>query len=116
MPFTLAHPAAVLPLRRLPLMRSVPLVVGAMAPDAPYFLPWRIAKHIPEVTHTFLGMFTLDLPIGAVLLLFFWLLRAPLTAPLGPGAEAKCFAALERFGNRPINWVLAPLSVLIGAW
>jgi hypothetical protein len=87
-----------------------------MAPDVPYFLPWRLAKHIPVVTHTFLGTLTLDLPIGLVLLLLFWLLRAPLAAPLGPGFEAKCFTALERFGSRASNWLLAPLSILIGSW
>jgi hypothetical protein len=116
MPFTLAHPAAVLPLRRLRLMRTVPLIIGAMAPDVPYYLPWRIAKHIPQATHTLLGTFTLDLPIGLLLLLVIWLLRAPLAAPLGPGAKGKCLAALERFGSRPINWALAPLSILIGTW
>ena len=116
MPFTLAHPAAVLPLRRARLMSTVPLIIGAMTPDVPYYFPWRIAKHIPEATHTFLGTFTLDLPIGLVLLLFLWLLRGPLAAPLGPAAQAKCLAAVERFGSRPRNWALAPLSILIGAW
>ena len=116
MPFTLAHPAAVLPLRPVRLMRTVPLMVGAMAPDVPYFLPWRIAKHIPVATHTFLGTFTLDLPIGLVLLVLFWALRAPLAAPLPSGAAAKCFGALERFGSRPGNWMLAPLAILIGSW
>src|SRR5512146_607511 len=116
MPFTLAHPAAVLPLRRVRLLRTVPLFIGAMAPDVPYYLPWRIAKHIPLVTHTFLGTFALDLPIGVLLLLFIWLLRAPLAAPLGPPGEAKCIAALERFGSRASNWALAPLSILIGSW
>lgn len=116
MPFTLAHPAAVLPLRRLPLMRTVPLIIGATAPDIPYYLPWRIAKHIPQTTHTLLGTLTVDLPIGLLLLIFIWLLRAPLAAPLGPGAREKCFLALERFGSRPLNWALAPLSILVGAW
>jgi hypothetical protein len=116
MPFTLAHPAAVLPLRRIPLMRTVPLVIGAMTPDVPYYLPWRIAKHIPDVTHTLAGTFTVDLSFGIALLLLVWLLRAPLAAPLGPGGEAKCFAALERFGSRTSNWALAPLSLLIGSW
>lgn len=116
MPFTLAHPAAVLPLRRLPLLSTVPLIIGAMSPDVPYYLPWRITKHIPEATHTALGTLTLDLPMGLLLLLFVWLLRAPLAAPLGPGGEAKCFAALDRFGGRPLNWALAPLSILVGAW
>ena len=116
MPFTLAHPAAVLPLRRVRPMSTVPLIIGAMTPDVPYYFPWRIAKHIPEATHTFLGTFTLDLPMGLVLLTFLWLLRVPLAAPLGAGASAKCLAALERFGSRPRNWLLAPLSILVGAW
>ena len=116
MPFTLAHPAAVLPLRRFRLMRTVPLIIGAMTPDVPYYLPWRIAKHLPDVTHTLLGTFTLDLPIGLLLLFIVWLLRVPLVAPLGPGARAKCAAAMERFGGRPRNWLLAPLSILVGAW
>ncbi|MBW4051630.1 MAG: DUF4184 family protein [Proteobacteria bacterium] len=117
MPFTLAHPAAVLPLRRLPLMRTVPLIIGAMTPDVPYFLPWRLAKHIPQgATHTLGGMVTLDLPFGVLVLLFMWVLRVPLAAPLGSASQARCLAALERFGRRPINWVLAPLSLLIGSW
>jgi hypothetical protein len=116
MPFTLAHPAAVLPLRRLRLMRMVPLIIGAMTPDVPYYLPSRISEHIPDVTHTALGTLTVDLPIGLSLLLFIWLLRAPLAAPLGPSPRAKCLTALERFGSRPRNWLLAPLSILIGAW
>jgi len=116
MPFTLAHPAAVLPLRRVRLMRTVPLVVGAMTPDLPYYLPWRIAKHIPQETHTLLGTLTLDLPMGVLLLIFIWLLRRPLAAPLGRFGEAKCLAALGRFGSRAGNWALAPLSLLIGSW
>lgn len=117
MPFTLAHPAAVLPLRRLPLMRTVPLIIGAMTPDVPYFLPWRLAKHFPQgATHTLPGMFTLDLPLGILALLSMWVLRVPLAAPLGPASQARCLAALERFGRQPINWVLAPLSLLIGSW
>ncbi|HEY7887900.1 MAG TPA: DUF4184 family protein [Steroidobacteraceae bacterium] len=116
MPFTFAHPAAVLPLRHMRLMRTVPLIIGAMTPDVPYFLPWRITKHLPETTHTFLGSYTLDLWIGVSLLLFLWLLRVPLAAPLGPGARSKCLGALERFGSQPLNWALAPLSLLIGAW
>ena len=116
MPFTLAHPAAILPLRRSRLLRTVPLIIGAMTPDVPYYLPWRIAKHIPDLTHTLLGTLTLDLPMGLMLLLFVWLLRVPLVAPLGPAARAKGLAAMERFGSRPLNWALAPLSILVGAW
>lgn len=116
MPFTLAHPAAVLPLRRAWLMRTVPLVIGALSPDVPYYLPWRIAKHVPLISHTAFGLFAFDLPLGLLLLALVWLLRAPLAAPLGALGRDKCFAALERFGSRATNWALAPLSVLVGAW
>ncbi|MGH8297308.1 MAG: DUF4184 family protein, partial [Steroidobacteraceae bacterium] len=105
------------PLRRAPLLRTVPLIIGSMTPDVPYFLPWRIAKYIPQgATHTLLGTLTLDLPFGVMMLLFVWLLRVPLAAPLGPASQAKCLAAMERFGSRPLNWVLAPASLLIGSW
>jgi len=116
MPFTLAHPAAVLPLRRIRLLRTVPLVIGAMMPDVPYYLPWRIARYIPPVTHTLLGTFTFDLPVGLLMLLLIWLLREPLAAPPGGRASAKCLAAIERFGSHPVNWALAPLSIVVGTW
>lgn len=116
MPFTLAHPAAVLPLRRMRLLRTVPLIIGAMTPDVPYFVPLRLPRHAPELTHSFLGTFTVDLPMGLAVVFLMWLLRAPLAAPLWSGAESKCFWAMERFGKRSINWMLAPLSILIGAW
>jgi Domain of unknown function (DUF4184) len=116
MPFTLAHPAAVLPLRRIRLLRTVPLVIGAMTPDVPYYLPWRIAKYVPQVTHTLAGSFTIDLPIGLSMLLLIWLLRVPLAAPPGGRTGIKILTALERFGGRPVNWALAPLSLLVGAW
>ena len=46
MPFTLAHPAAVLPLCRRPLVASA-LVAGAVAPDLLYVGPiYRIATQI----------------------------------------------------------------------
>lgn len=116
MPFTLAHPAAVLPLRRMPLMRTVPLIIGALSPDVTYYLPWRIAKHIPQISHTTFGLFVFDLPVSLLLLVLVWLLRAPLAAPLGPATHARFCSALQRFGSRPVNWALAPLSILVGAW
>lgn len=116
MPFTLAHPAAVLPLRRVPLLMTVPLIVGAVAPDIPYYFPASIAQHIPHQTHTLHGTFTVDVPMGMAVLAMLWLLRVPLTAPLGERARTLCCAALQRFGSRPRHWALAPLSILVGAW
>jgi len=48
-PFTLAHPAAILPLRGRHYLRTAPLIIGAMAPDLPYFLPSNLERHVPEI-------------------------------------------------------------------
>ena len=47
MPFTLAHPASVLPLRHAPQLRTAPLIIGAMVPDLPYFLPGKFQRLHP---------------------------------------------------------------------
>jgi hypothetical protein len=60
-PFTASHAAAVLPFLRSPLPASA-LVIGSMAPDFPYYLPWSTGWP----THTPLGVVTVDLAIGAV--------------------------------------------------
>ena len=56
MPFTFAHPAAILPLRRSRFLQTVPLIIGSMVPDAPYFFPWGVAKYFYE-THTLIRLF-----------------------------------------------------------
>ncbi|HXP62818.1 MAG TPA: DUF4184 family protein [Dongiaceae bacterium] len=112
MPFTLAHPAAVLPLRRFcPRFLSFPaLVAGSLCPDAGYAFAWLGAD---ELAHRFVGSFVLCLPVGLVLLGLFvrgraWFVR------LAPGPWQAVF--------RPL-W-LAPLgspgvvvcSLLVGTW
>ena len=78
MPFTAAHPAAVLPLRRFcPQWFVWPaLIVGSITPDTEYFLALR-----PQSSHgvTFAGSFYYCVPIGLLLLgAFHLLLRQPL--------------------------------------
>jgi hypothetical protein len=51
-PFTLSHPAVVLPLLRYGLPASA-LVIGTMTPDVPYYLPF---PELGSLTHTFLGL------------------------------------------------------------
>jgi hypothetical protein len=115
MPFTLAHPAAVLPLRRLTFLQTVPLIIGSITPDLPYYVPGRIARAMPE-THTFFGSFAVCVPVGFILLVCGFLLRRPLTALMSARARWLCLRALERFRNRPLYWALAPLSILLGTW
>jgi hypothetical protein len=115
MPFTLAHPAAVLPLRGLKYLRTAPLVLGAMVPDVPDFVPF--AKHLPlPPTHSFEGSFSSDLLIAYALLAGIYVLRAPLTALLTPRSRALCLQALAPFHDGPREWLLAPVAIVLGIW
>jgi hypothetical protein len=115
MPFTLAHPAAILPLRGVRYLRTVPLVIGAMVPDLPYYLPGRWAYLRPE-THSVTGSFTTCLLLGYAALAGVYLLRRPLTALLSPRARWLCLGALKPFRRRPLEWALAAVAILIGVW
>jgi hypothetical protein len=74
-PFTLSHPAAVLPFLRTPLLPAG-LVIGSMVPDLPYFLPVGIPRGL---THSLVGSFTIDLAMGLIAFAVWrFVLRAPL--------------------------------------
>ena len=75
MPFTLAHPAAVLPLRRTKLVFSA-LVIGSMTPDLPYFLTLEDGIRFG---HTWRGIFLFCMPAGLAML---WIFHAVLKRPL----------------------------------
>ena len=112
MPFTLAHPAAVLPLRGVRHLRMAPLVVGAVVPDLPYYLPG--GRYLP-VTHAFVHSFSVDLLLGYALLASLVVLQRPLTALLSVRARALCLRALLPF-RRPIEWAFAAPAILLGVW
>jgi hypothetical protein len=117
MPFTLAHPAAILPLRGSRFLRTAPLVIGAVTPDVPYYLPLGPSGHPLRVgldTHSLLGACTVDLALGLLLLAVAVLLREPLTALLPARARWLCLEGLEPFRRRAAEWLLAPLAILIG--
>ncbi|MFI9508698.1 DUF4184 family protein [Nocardia sp. NPDC052566] len=79
MPFTPAHPAAVLLVRRY--LNLPALVAGSVAPDVPYYLP---VPGGPE-THSVSGLLGWDLLFSAALLMVFRLLAGPMVAlvPVG---------------------------------
>ena len=115
MPFTFAHPAAILPLRRSRFLQTVPLIIGSMVPDAPYFFPLWAAKYFLE-THTLSSSFTVDVPLGMAILIATLLLKEPLTILLGARVRFTCLRSIERFYERPLHWPIALFSILIGAW
>ncbi|WP_199814935.1 DUF4184 family protein [Streptomyces sp. NRRL WC-3549] len=95
MPFTLSHPAAVLPLMRRPFVPSA-LVAGAVAPDAPYFLAvlglsetsaedWYGPLLNATQTHSLGVGLLVNLPTSVGLVVAYQVLRAPVTALLPSG-------------------------------
>ncbi|WP_292999893.1 DUF4184 family protein [Nevskia sp.] len=94
MPFTLAHPAAVVPLRRLAPLSA--LVIGSMVADAGHFLSIDLPRGF---THGRRGLLMYSVPAGwLVWLIFQRLLREPLLAlaPTGFAARLPAEAPLPR--------------------
>ena len=105
MPFTLSHAAAVLPGVRTDggdRGRLIPavLVAGSFSPDMPYFAASAIpgAMEFGNVTHSFLGVVTVDAAIAWALVGLWLLIREPLVALL-PRAWQPRPAALLRCGT-----------------
>jgi hypothetical protein len=110
MPFPLAHPAAVLPLRRCcPRYFSFPaLVIGSLCPDAGYFL------NAGKFSHRFLaGSFGFCLPVGLVLVLVFYGVRWPVIGILPASYRRLLFPLCQRPAGNPF---LIVISLLIGVW
>jgi hypothetical protein len=112
MPFTIAHAAAVLPLRkthsRLPLAA---LMAGSMSPDFAYFLPGGLNR---ASSHDLEGIVLFCLPAGlAVWLLFVRLLERP-TIELLPEAWRARVPRSDQ-GLTPRALLFASLAVVLGA-
>ncbi|WP_030596565.1 DUF4184 family protein [Streptomyces fulvoviolaceus] len=104
MPFTLSHAAAVLPAVRADGSgrgRLVPavLVAGSFAPDMTYYAASVLsgAMEFGDVTHSFPGVFTIDVLIAWALVGLWLLVREPLVALL-PRGRQDAVASLLRCG------------------
>ncbi|MFI2363733.1 DUF4184 family protein [Promicromonospora sp. NPDC019610] len=132
MPFTLSHPAAVLPLLRRPFSAAA-LVAGAVAPDLPYFArstpvpvsaqSWYEPFLNATTSHSLAGAVTVSLPYALALYGFLRVARRPVGALLpavvrpgvgGPGADGRVEPGPATAGEllRRSGWVL--LSLVIG--
>ena len=110
-PFTFAHPAAVLPLRRF--LWFPGLVVGSVVPDVAYYLP---VPGGPDTTHSVVGLVGIDLVLGVVLLVTGQLVIAPLLALFSDGWRAR--VAPLNLVARFTTWrahVIALGSLIVGA-
>ncbi|WP_367773149.1 DUF4184 family protein [Flavobacterium sp. WC2421] len=68
MPFTLSHPAIILPFLKNKKLSATALIVGSMSPDFEYFFRMRMQS---EISHTLLGIFLIDFPLGFIVMFTF---------------------------------------------
>lgn len=109
MPFTLAHPAAAIPLQRLRLP-LLPLIVGAVAPDLEYLLYLEPHGHLG---HRPIGIALFCVPAGLLLLALFDVLwRRPVERALPSGWT--CRWPCHHFWPVP-NLGLTVLALAVGA-
>lgn len=116
MPFTLAHPAIVLPLKYLPKkwISMTALIVGSVMPDFEAFIRMHGAK---SLTHSWPGFFMFGLPLGILITFVFHnIVRDPLIANL-PSFLRRRFSTFTNFNwNKRFssNWPVVILSMVIG--
>ena len=113
MPFTLAHPAATLPFRRLGLPLSA-LFVGAMAPDFSKFALLSPAKNIG---HSWDGILWFCIPTGLLALaLFHFILKEPLFTFLPLHHQTKVVPHVPLFSLKTTRELaVVCIAIAIGA-
>jgi hypothetical protein len=78
MPFTFSHPAILLPFFKNKKYSITALIVGSMAPDFEFFFRMRTQS---EISHTFLGLLLIDLPLAIIVtFLFHGIIKKPFLA------------------------------------
>ena len=116
MPFTPSHVAAALPFLRTPLLPTA-VVMGTIAPDIPYYLPLPVSR---ELTHSLLGLVTVDLVLAVVGAALWWLVLRASIIDLLPRTIGTRIPAVGRWDWRPSSWawpltaVVLLLSALVG--
>lgn len=113
MPWTFAHPVAILPFRkRLPLAA---LIVGSISPDIGYYLG---LFQLATFAHTGAGLLLACLPIGAATLVVLHLLREPLLELLPEPHRSALRQAGASGGSAPASLRslgLGAAGLLVGA-
>lgn len=107
MPFTLAHPAVVLPIRHRHFDKSA-LILGSLAPDFVYFL---IGKASLGIGHTLIGIIFINLPLCVLLFYVYGFLSKTIWH-----YTPNCLN-LHHSPNYPNNyrqWIIFVLSALFG--
>ena len=117
MPFTLAHPLAIVPIAFL-LPRGWPvsaLIIGSMIPDFPLF--FSLGLHY-STTHAPLGVLTACVPLGwLVYLLYHELVKQPMLLLLPTGLTQRLFRLAREAQNYDLRSVFkVTVAIGIGAY
>lgn len=113
MPFTLSHPAIVLPLAKR--LSYTGLIIGSMSPDFEYFINFKIQS---IVSHTILGIFIFCLPISLIVsFIFHYFIKNILIYNLPSFFQKRFFLYLNlnwkiHFRN---HWNVIIFSIILGA-
>lgn len=115
MPFTAAHPMAVLPLIGRLRLDTTCLVIGTMAPDFEYFVRFKQAS---AISHTWLGLLVWNLPATLILaVVFHHVVKWPLVlvAPR-PIARRTAGFATRPWGEWSLGFVAScVIAAMIGS-
>jgi hypothetical protein len=114
-PFTLAHPAAVLPLARLSRRPGVlsALIIGSIAPDLAYVLPLAMAH---RTTHTLVAIAWFCLPVGLfVHWVFHRVVKEEAVSLLPPALGRRVPPTHRRLGWQPADVLVRAAAIGLGA-
>ena len=115
MPWTVSHPALVLPLQRFsprPLDFAA-LVLGSMTPDLGYYVN---NFQLSTFAHTLPGSFLACIPLGLLLMIVFYLFCKPLCYALPAPHRQALLTRCPEFPTAPGRWAVILASLLLGAW
>ena len=115
MPWTLSHPAAVLPLRRFAKrpLTFAGLLIGSMTPDIGYYIN---RFDLSNFAHTLPGTFVACVPTGLVLLLGLLFFCRPIAYVLPSPHRQALLPLCPGFPRGVAHWLLILLALLVGAW
>ncbi len=118
MPFTFTHPAIVLPLKNIfgKWVSFTGLIIGSLTPDFEYFIRMKIQSNY---SHTLLGTFWFNLPLGLFLcFIFHKIIKKPLIENLPKFVQIRTNELKNSNWTRYFksNWIIVILSIIIGAY
>lgn len=114
MPFTFCHPAIILPFIKNKNASATALIVGAMSPDFEYFFRMKMQS---EISHTLLGVFLVDFPLGFIVIFaFHGLIKKPLiqNSPIFIQQRLQGLKEFDWFRYFKTNVLIVLISFFVG--